>query len=598
MYGRECLLVCLLVVSVLAGRHTHSHSHSHTHTHGPEHGNQGAGSEAPSQPGPDGQPVVVTPSGIIRGSMMESRRGRPFEAYRGIRYAEPPVGPLRFQPPKLIEKYAEEVDASQEGPACPLPAPPGYYLDEDCLRINVYTPNHKSKEPMPVIFYIHAGGFYAFSGRSDVAGPHYLLDRDIVLVTINYRLGSLGFLSTGDALAPGNNGFKDQVAALKWVQRNIAAFGGDPNLVTISGCSAGSISVMLHMISPMSKGLFHRGISMSASPTLPTPTPTDMLRLARRQAELVGCPTATSRAIVDCLRTTPWKQLGDSLNGFYEFGFDPVGIWLPVIEKDFGQERFLHVEPADAIREGRMHAVPLLVSQTEDEFFWKAFTVLNNQTLLEQMNSEWERVAPISLQIPREGSAPIVERLRSFYFGDKPLRNDSATATALGRIYGDAIIGFPVHRMANLMCRHSAHKVYYYEFAYIGRHSHYEDPVTGKPTAAAHHDDLIYLFSLSYRFPSIGTAGPDARLVDAMTAIWYTFAKHGDPNPRGDLDLPEIKDLKWPAMTPEKRSYLRIDKEFSVRANLKEDRMKNIVGGEKPGPQSDVTPVRIPPLWI
>ncbi|XP_068624235.1 juvenile hormone esterase-like [Battus philenor] len=505
---------------------------------------------------------------------MQSRRGRAFEAYRGIRYAQPPVGPLRFQPPQLIEQYAREVDARDEGPACPLPAPPAYFVDEDCLRLNVYTPRHNCSRPLPVVIYIHPGGFYAFTGRSDVAGPHYLLDRDVVLVTINYRLGTLGFLSTGDALAPGNNGFKDQVAALRWVRRNIAAFGGDPNLVTITGYSAGANSVMLHMISPMSKGLFHRAISMSGSPIIPTPTPTDLLPLAKRQAELVNCPTTPNKAMVDCLKTTPWKELGDSLDGFYEFGSDPVLIWKPVREVDVGQERFLAVEPADAIRAGHMHAVPLIVSQTRDEFFWKAFTILNNETLMNRMNEDWEHIAPISLQLPREAAAPKVNRLREAYFGQRRLRNDSATARDLGNLYGDAIIGFPIHMMANLMCRHSPQRVWYYEFAYVGAHSHYEDPNTQRAVAAAHHDDLIYLLSMSYRFPFLGTEGRDESLVDRMTGIWYTFAKHGDPNPRGHDALPELEGLQWPAMTADRRTYLRIDNDFSLGTNLKEDRLK------------------------
>ncbi|XP_013148131.1 PREDICTED: esterase FE4-like [Papilio polytes] len=533
MFRRAVLVMCALACAGAAAAHGHNHGHAHAHT--PHAGGSVGTSE---------NPIATTPSGPIRGSMMQTRRGRAFEAYRGMRYAEPPVGELRFQPPKMIEKYEGVLDATQEGPACPLPAPPGYYLDEDCLRINVYTPSHKSKELLPVVVYIHAGGFYAFSGRGDVAGPHYLLDRDIVLVTLNYRLGTLGFLSTGDAAAPGNNGFKDQVAALRWVRRNIAAFGGDPDLVTIAGCSAGSISVMLHMISPMSKGLFHRGISMSGSVSVPVPTPTNLLPLARRQAELVNCPTSPNKAMVDCLKTKPWKELGDSLNGFYEFGFDPVALWWPVIEPNVGQERFLAIEPAVAIRKGRMHAVPHIISQTTDEFFWKAFTILNNQTLLDGMNKEWERIAPISLQLPREGAAPKVNRLRQEYFGNRTLVNDTATAKALGNLYGDAIEAFPVHRMANLMCRHSPYPVYYYEFAYVGNHSHYEDPVTNKPTGE--------------RLPLDSTR----------------CSIHCDPNAYGGLDLPELSGLHWPAMTPDKRHYLRVDRTLSIRSNLKEDRIK------------------------
>ncbi|XP_047539204.1 esterase E4-like [Vanessa atalanta] len=567
----------ILLLVVLACCHSHhdhdhhDHDHDHDHDHGQEHhhnhkhGHGHGPNEVP--------PVTKSASGEFRGGYNVTRLGRKFETYRGIRYAEPPVGELRFQPPKLITEYKTPVDASEDGPACPLPAPPGYYVDEDCLTINVYTPLKKDrKEPLPVIFFIHAGGFYTMSGRSDLAGPHYLLDRDIVLVTINYRLGSLGFLSTGDELAPGNNGYKDQVAALKWVQRNIAAFGGDPASVTIAGCSAGSFSVMLHMISPMSKGLFHRGISMSGSPINIKPTPDNMYSLAVKQAELLNCPTTDSKAIIDCLKTKSWRDLGNSLLGFYEFGFDPVGIWMPVVEKDFGQERFLPIDPVKAIKEGKMHAVPYIVSQTRDEFFWMAYTVLRNQTLLDRMNSEWESIAPISFLLPRDARTSSVTRaLRTTYLHDKALRNDKESAKNLGLLYQDSIESFPVHRLVNLMCRHSPHPVWYYEFAYVGNHSHYEDPVSMKPEGAAHHDDLIYLFTLSYRFPDVGAAGGDARLVDRMTALWHNFAKHGDPN---HGDLPELEGVKWPRIRPDNRQYLRIDRDLSVHKNLKEDRLK------------------------
>ncbi|KAJ8708870.1 hypothetical protein PYW08_010252 [Mythimna loreyi] len=571
------MLVAFLSVCVLCVSCAHTHEHKHVH-----HGGQRQAQAHDSVPviadvpgyvvDPSG-PLTRSVSGQFRGSWMETRRGRRFQAYRGIRYAEPPVGPLRFQPPKLKLEYSGEVDASQEGPACPLPAPPGYYVDEDCLTLNVYTPVNNSTSPLPVIFYIHPGGFYAFTGRSDVAGPHYLLDRDVVLVTINYRLGSLGFMSTGDAYAPGNNGMKDQVAALKWVQRNIGSFGGDPNLVTITGCSAGSISVVLHMISPMTKGLFHRGIAMSASPVgKELVQPTHQRHLAIRQAEILNCPTDNSSIIFDCLMTKPWKELGDSLPKFWEFGDgDPVGLWGPVLEPDFGQERYLTVNPLDAIKQGKMHTVPLIISQTTDEFFWKAFPVLQNETLLKKMNDEWEKIAPISFMLPKENRSVAVKRLKEFYLKGKKLANDKESAKALGRLYGDSVVGFGVYRMANLMSRYSKHPVWYYEFAYIGNNSHYEDP-NGKPQGAAHHDDLLYLFTMSYRYPTIPPNSPHSHVVDEMTAIWYNFARYGDPNPR--KDTPELGNLSWPVIKPDVRSYLHLGDQLSIRQNMFEDRFK------------------------
>ncbi|XP_072946248.1 carboxylic ester hydrolase-like [Epargyreus clarus] len=518
------------------------------------------------------QPVSESYGGYFVGVFNKTRRGRLIETYRGIRYAEPPVGELRFQPPRLIYNYRDPVDATKDGPACPIRASPGYYVDEDCLRINVYTPADRDKSKrLPVIFYIHPGGFYSMTGRSDLAGPHYLLDRDVVLVTMNYRLGTLGFISTGDALAPGNLGFKDQVAALKWVQEHIGAFGGDPKQVTIAGCSAGSISVMLHMISPMSKGLFHRGIAMSGSATLKIPNPTHQRHLAVKQAAYLNCSTDTTKAMIDCLKTKDWRDIGRSRPIYNEFGFDPLGIYTPVVEPDFGQERFLPIQPMDAIRENKMHAVPFIIGTTTDEFFWLAYNPLRNETLRKQFNEDWDRVAPISFMLPRDKPYPAVRRLKEEYLHNRTLADDDASAKALGRLYADSITSFPIHRMANLMCRHSPQPVYYYEFAHVGNHSHYEARDTKKPVASAHHDDLIYLFTLSYRFPEIPVDDSrDSKMVDIMTAVWYNFARYGDPNPRGDT--PELSALQWPPMTPDKRTYLRMDPALTTHENLSEER--------------------------
>ncbi|XP_072946192.1 carboxylic ester hydrolase-like [Epargyreus clarus] len=530
------------------------------------HGGSHAGASQPP-----GDPVTVTPLGPIKGSWMTSRRGRRFESYRGVRYAQPPVGELRFQPPMPFNKYEDEVDAREEGPACPQPVTPGYYVDEDCLRLNVYTPKKNSAKPLPVVVFIHHGGFYVASGRSDVVGPHYLMDRDMVLVTINYRLASLGFISTGDANAPGNNGYKDQVAALRWVQQNIAAFGGDPACVTVTGYSAGSYSIGLHLLSPMSKGLFHRAISMSGSPFSHVEIGYDQFHLAKKQAELVGCPTTDSKAIMDCLKTIPWKTLGDSLSGFYEFAGDPVLVWTPVIEKDFGQERFLPRHPLEMLQDGELQSMPYIVSQTKNEFYWMAYNITNNATRIELMDKEWDKLASIAFLLPRDNPQP-ARVLRERFIGQGPLRNDSKTNAGLEVLYGDSLVGFPIHRLANLMSVHSKSPVYYYEFDYIGQHSFYEDPNTKKPAGVAHHDELIYLYTISALFPDIGLTGPDAKMVDRMTAIVYNFAKNGDPNPRGDL--PEIKDLSWPPMVPSKRNYLQLGSTFSVHQNLFEERFR------------------------
>lgn len=213
------------------------------------------------------------------------------------------------QAPVPIEPWDEIFNATEDGPACPQES----FLvplnqSEDCLRLNIYT-HHINDAKAPVFLHIHGGGFIGNSGQSGLYGPDYLLDHDIVLVTINYRLGALGFFSTGDKHAPGNYGLKDQVEALKWVRNNIAFFGGDPSRITISGESAGAASVGLHLFSPMSRGLFHRAMLLSGSAISPWVIIKKPMELAKKQAELLNCSTESSEIIVDCLSKVPARDL-------------------------------------------------------------------------------------------------------------------------------------------------------------------------------------------------------------------------------------------------------------------------------------------------
>lgn len=313
--------------------------------------------------------------GRVRGANLTSRLGVPFHAFRGIRYAEPPLGELRFVNPKPVKPWTPTVfDASQDGPMCPQPWNNQTDVSEDCLRLNVYTKKLDKNARLPVIVFLHPGGFYVFSGQSKYfAGPEHLMDRDCVLVTLNYRLGTLGFLATGSADAPGNAGLKDQVLALRWIQQHIHHFGGDAKSVTLLGYSAGSLSIGLHMLSPMARGLFHRGICMSASPYGQWSYESQGLRLAQRQARLLKCPEQPSKDLVACLRGKPMSDYVDSYNGMFDFGWNPVLNWMPVIEQDFGQERYLVENPYKTALSGNFYKVPLITGITEFEFLSGAF---------------------------------------------------------------------------------------------------------------------------------------------------------------------------------------------------------------------------------
>ncbi|GBP64397.1 Esterase FE4 [Eumeta japonica] len=520
-------------------------------------------------------PRVTSPSGTFVGSLFTSRRGRNIYSFRGIRYAKPPVGALRFRAPVAINNYPQPVDAREDGPACPQS---GNYFNtsEDCLFLNVYTPRlppSPKAELLPVLFHMHPGGFYSLTGQSIISGPQYLLDHDIVLVTINYRLATLGLLATGDENAPGNNAFKDQVVALQWVQRNIRAFGGNPCSVTICGYSAGAVSVGLHMLSPMSKGLFHRAIMMSGSPTAQWVVPPHQRDLAKKQAELVGCPTDSISAIVDCLRTTPWQELGDSDDGFAVFGWDPVLRWKPVVEPDLGQPRFLPATPEELISKGHIHDVPLMLGVNQLEFIIIAYLVLSNDTLREEMDRDWTRIAPISflLDLPKQRAIDASLELYQDYIGDRPFTYNNDTASALGRLYGDGLVALGVHKFSWLMSEHLSSPIYYYKFNYTGTYSFATYPGTTTPIGATHHDELIYLFYIPADFPLIDLDSPDSDMVDKMTTMWTNFVIGGDPNSAGNQ--PALKGLCWPKLEPKTRKYLLINqRDFEVGSHMDEDR--------------------------
>lgn len=186
--------------------------------------------------------------------------------------------------------------------------------EEDCLYINVYTPSLNENSKLDVIIFIHGGALMYF--EPGFFGPKFLLDRNVVYVNFNYRLGPLGFLSTEDKVLAGNYGLKDQVAALKWTKENIHHFGGNPDSITITGLSAGGSSVQIHYLSPLSKGLFNRGISQSGSALNSWILQENAREKAVRLAELLGCGTETSEHIATCLLQRSGRQIVNAVKEF------------------------------------------------------------------------------------------------------------------------------------------------------------------------------------------------------------------------------------------------------------------------------------------
>lgn len=246
--------------------------------------------------------VIEIEDGLILGREMESRSGAVFNAFLGIPFGRPPIGELRFRAPERNEPWDGILNCTTFGLMC-MQAGAGAFASEDCLHLNVFTKNlpfNETVELKPVIFYIHGGGFEA--GTAMDHGPEYLMDRDILLVTIQYRLGAFGFMAVGRPDVTGNQGLKDQTLALRWVQANIHHFGGDRDRVTISGLSAGSVSATAHMISPMSQGLFHSVIGLSGSVASQIRPESNNTGIVTELARRVNCTTETIDSMIACLR--------------------------------------------------------------------------------------------------------------------------------------------------------------------------------------------------------------------------------------------------------------------------------------------------------
>ncbi|SEE32824.1 para-nitrobenzyl esterase [Streptomyces sp. 2231.1] len=475
-----------------------------------------AWSAAPSpEPGRPAAATTRTPAGSAPGATTTLRthdglvRGARHDGYRtfeGIPYAAPPIGGLRWAPPHRAAPWSGVRDATRPASACPQPAGevPGGSTDEDCLHLNVTTPDGAGPaRSRPVIVWLHGGGFTTGAGSSYDA--HRMATRGgVVVVTVNYRLGALGFLAHRGLPGSGTFGLADQQAALRWVRAEIGAFGGDPHDVTLAGESAGGYSVCAQLASPAAAGLFDRAIIESGPctgrPDRPfAPSSVALSRARATGADLAataGCGSAPE--VMACLRRVDVTRL------------------LAVQDTDqqpaYGTP-LLPGEPAAAIAAGHFHRVPVLIGNNHDEGNgWAAGIVQAGNPVTP---GTWPDVA--AAFFPAPGRAKAIVR-------EYPVHRTDG-GTVFGAVIGDADFACPTARTGDLLAAHVP--VWRYEFA--DEHAPPLTPGTPPfPLGAPHASELPYLFDLGGR-PRELTA-PQQRLADTMIDYWTRFARTADPN--------------------------------------------------------------------
>lgn len=319
---------------------------------------------------------VVLKSGTVVGTINpEDKKGC---VYMAIPYASPPTGSLRFRPPQPAKSWDTPLNATSSPNWCPQPgAPPqGIKISEDCLYLNVYQPQTRVSNTsddsggLPVMIFIHGGGFTA--GSSLNYDPTRMQQRaDVVMVVVHYRLGLLGFYSTGDFSVPGNNGLKDQAFSIRWVHENIRAFGGNPEKITIFGESAGGASVMYQLISPLNKGLISGAIAQSGTALAFWALDKNPKESAKMMAGFLGCPSIFGSLImVACMRNVSVEAIINLQNLYTAYSWSQMS-WAyatltPVVEPRLAGA-FISDEPEAIMRKGEIPDIPVIIGANKHD---------------------------------------------------------------------------------------------------------------------------------------------------------------------------------------------------------------------------------------
>ena len=393
-------------------------------------------------------PVVEAPVGTIVGSWEQTENGIPFRSFRGLKYAS---AIERFQQAVMVDKYEEELyEAQSNGAMCPQLN--GDYtlpdnVDEDCLYLNVYAPEDVG-EKLPVMVWIHGGSWQVGTGSN--YGPNFYLDKNVIIVTINYRLGALGYLSLENNIMPGNMGYRDQNVALRWVKENIESFGGDSLDITVFGESAGSFSVIYQVLSPLSSGLFQKAIAQSGAPLAPmykTERPGFHRNITVSYGRYFGCSTDSDDTLLECLSSKTMEEIlyADVLckDDFFCTG-NPWGI---AVIDTYSKAPFVKDTPENLLRSGQYNQVPIVMGINSEEGIFSAATFIWDETKFDEINEFWNFWGPVAIydiSSATEDQIEIASLVKEFYLKGKPASIE--TIHDVIDMYSDIVFWAGVHR--------------------------------------------------------------------------------------------------------------------------------------------------------
>uniref|UniRef100_A0A2K5IRM2 Carboxylic ester hydrolase n=1 Tax=Colobus angolensis palliatus TaxID=336983 RepID=A0A2K5IRM2_COLAP len=505
-------------------------------------------------------PIRTTHTGQVLGSLVHVRgTDTGVHTFLGIPFAKPPLGPLRFAPPEPPESWSGVRDGTTHPDACLQDLTtmdlevrnqvnvtiPSVSMSEDCLYLSIYTPAYSHKgSNLPVMVWIHGGGL-AFGMASMYDGSMLAAFEDVVVVTIQYRLGILGFFSTGDKHATGNWGYLDQVAALRWVRQNIAHFGGNPDRVTIFGESAGGTSVSSLVVSPMSQGLFHGAIMESGVALMPCLIASSADVISTVVTNLSACDQVDSEALVGCLRGKSKEEIL-AIN-------KPFNMMIPGVVDGI----FLPRHPQELLASADFQAVPSIIGVNNDEFGWINPSVSIYDTQKEMDREDFQAVLQKMLTLmmlpPTFGDLLMEE-----YIADN---GESQNLQAqFQEMMADSMFVLPALQVAHF--QRSRAPVYFYEFQHQPSWVKNIRPLHVK---ANHGDELPFVFGTFFWGNYVKFTEEEEQLSRKMMKYWANFARNGNPNSEG---LPN-----WPLFDQEEQ-YLQLNLQPAVGRALKAHRFQ------------------------
>ncbi|CAG9856744.1 unnamed protein product [Phyllotreta striolata] len=521
--------------------------------------------------------LLETPLGSIKGKTRTTIDNIVLYSFQGIPYAEPMVNESRFQDPKPKQPWQGVLDATAERSYCRQITYDYLDGDEDCLFLNIYSPKDPKTHPyLPVMVFIHGGAFNEGSSVEVNYGPDHIVKYGVIYVSLNYRLGPFGFLSTGDDVVPGNAGLKDQTMALRFLQKYIHYFGGNAEQVTIFGQSAGASSVHYHVLSPLSKGLFKAAICESASALSPWAYQADPIKYTRLLASTINPEFANSNAssqeIYDFLRKQPADVVDRA--GYKIYKKEPwpnyqiqQGMYFgPVIEHQH-ENAFITNSMYESLRTGDINNVTLMIGFNSEEFLG----AVDDKTFgnaAEIFTKNISLLVPDSLNVNEENKSIVAGKIKDFY---SPYLDFDVSWRQLITYLSDQCFVRSIIKAAQLQSQWT--QVYLYEFQYHGVLGGYVDkPVIGFSSDVRHGEEISFLQRRNYgglnttdlsKYPK-----EDQLVQERLITMFTNLVKRLDPTPER-VEL--FENIQWPPIKPYNLRYMAIGSSLELRTNPKED---------------------------